>query len=393
MTNKIATGLAGGTPHDASRALHESLRLQLEGTRPELVLLFASTKQPLAALMTEMQGCFPDSLLLGASTAGEFTEQGDAKGAVAACAITGDIRVQAGMAENLKEDVVLAMQTATGALSKEIDGYPHRAALLLLDPLTGSGEEATLLAASLLGPNTPLAGGAAGDDLRMQSTQVGLGTRVASGAAVVAILHSKRPFGIGVAHGHRPLSGVLRVTRAEGNTVHELDGKPAWKVWAERTRESAAVRNINPDDLAPADLGAYLLRYEAGLRVGEDYKIRAPLGRGADGSLSFACGIAQGAEIQITESVPERQIESARRAAQLARAGVGGAKVCGALVFDCICRNLIWGPRFHDAVSAIRDELGNVPLAGFETYGEIALGAGDMSGFHNTTTVVLALTE
>ena len=31
------------------------------------------------------------------------------------------------------------------------------------------------------------------------------------------------------------------------------------------------------------------------------------------------------------------------------------------------------------------------PLAGFETYGEIALDAGDMSGFHNTTTVVLAL--
>ena len=40
-------------------------------------------------------------------------------------------------------------------------------------------------------------------------------------------------------------------------------------------------------------------------------------------------------------------------------------------------------------MSAISDELGDVPLAGFETYGEIALDAGDMSGFHNTTTVVL----
>jgi methyl-accepting chemotaxis protein len=36
------------------------------------------------------------------------------------------------------------------------------------------------------------------------------------------------------------------------------------------------------------------------------------------------------------------------------------------------------------------DELGGVPIAGFETYGEIALDAGDMSGFHNTTSVVLA---
>jgi len=39
------------------------------------------------------------------------------------------------------------------------------------------------------------------------------------------------------------------------------------------------------------------------------------------------------------------------------------------------------------------EELGGVPLAGFETYGEIALAAGDMSGFHNTTSVVLAFPE
>jgi len=36
------------------------------------------------------------------------------------------------------------------------------------------------------------------------------------------------------------------------------------------------------------------------------------------------------------------------------------------------------------------EELGGVPVAGLETYGEIALDAGDMSGFHNTTSVVLA---
>ena len=36
------------------------------------------------------------------------------------------------------------------------------------------------------------------------------------------------------------------------------------------------------------------------------------------------------------------------------------------------------------------DELGGAPVAGFETYGEIALDAGDMSGFDYTTSVVLA---
>jgi methyl-accepting chemotaxis protein len=59
-------------------------------------------------------------------------------------------------------------------------------------------------------------------------------------------------------------------------------------------------------------------------------------------------------------------------------------------VFDCICRSLILGPDFMRAVRAMSSELGEVPLAGFETYGEIALDVGDMSGFHNTTSVVLA---
>jgi methyl-accepting chemotaxis protein len=64
--------------------------------------------------------------------------------------------------------------------------------------------------------------------------------------------------------------------------------------------------------------------------------------------------------------------------------------VAGAVVFDCICRNLILGNEFRTAVRAMWDELGGAPLAGFETYGEIALQVGEMSGFHNTTTVVLA---
>src|SRR5262249_20410673 len=160
--------------------------------------------------------------------------------------------------------------------------------------------------------------------------------------------------------------------------------RPAWDVWAEQTRGSAATRGVDPDKLPEAEMGGYLLRYEAGLETGAgDYKIRAPLSRGAKGELNFACGVPQGSVIRITESEPERQVESARIAARRALDQTRGLPVAGALVFDCICRNLILDKQFKNAVSAISDELGGVPLAGFETYGEIALDAGDMSGFHN----------
>lgn len=105
--------------------------------------------------------------------------------------------------------------------------------------------------------------------------------------------------------------------------------------------------------------------------------------------MNFACGVVQGAQLHLTQGLPEAQIASARRAAAIAKENLG-SDVAGALVFDCICRNLILGESFKDALDEISTGLGSAPIAGFETYGEIALAAGDLSGFHNTTSVVLA---
>jgi methyl-accepting chemotaxis protein len=356
---------------------------------PALVLVFASTAQPLSEVVGRFSARFGHAALLGASTAGEFTERGDAKGSVAALAVAGEFRVYGGIGVGLKANPEAAVMRAIDGVPREVNGYPFRTGLLLLDPLAGNGEEATLVAASLLGSDVPLAGGAAGDDLKMTATHVAWGSKAVSDAVVVAQIFSKAPLGLGVCHGHLPLSAPLRVTKAVGSVVSELDGKPAWQTWLEHTRERAKAQGIDVDRLSHDQEGAFLLRYEAGLAVGDEYKIRAPLSRAADGSINFACGIPVGSVLRITESEQERQVASAREAARRARARVNG-KVAGAVVFDCICRNLILEGDFKRAVQGISEELGGAPLAGFETYGEIALDAGDMSGFHNTTSVVLA---
>ena len=390
METKIVTAIAGGTADEAADQLIARARDGFGKTTPAMLIAFASTRQPLHTVLARLRREYPSSTVLGSSSAGEFTEAGDQKGAVALFAVAGDFKVLAGMSTGLRADVEKAVRHAVAELPTSLPGYRHRTALLLLDPLSGNGEEATLIAASLLGDSVRLAGGAAGDDLKMKATHVGLDDRVASDALVVAVIFSNAELGVGVCHGHQPLSEPLKVTRAEAATVYEVDGRPAWDVWAEKTRDSAAKRHVDPDTLSEAELGGYLLRYEAGLETGAgEYKIRAPLSRGRDGELSFACGIPQGSVIRITESEPERQVESARTAARRALDQTGGLPVAGALVFDCICRNLILDKDFKTAVQAISDELGGMPLAGFETYGEIALDAGDMSGFHNTTTVVL----
>jgi hypothetical protein len=392
METQIATALAGGDAEQASTALVNDLTVKLKGASPALVLVFASTAQPLGIVQRTVKAAFPGATVVGSSTAGEFTEERDAKGSVSAFALAGDFKVFSGLGVALKRDVEGAVSRALGGGPDALAGYPHRTGILMLDPLSGNGEEATLIAAGLLGPDTPLVGGAAGDDLKMAETCVGLDGEVASDAVVAAVIFSKSPFGVGVCHGHDPLSRPLKVTRAEGNVVHEVEGRPAWDVWVDATRAAATKNGRDPSRLGPEEVGAYLLTYEAGLDTGSsEMKIRAPLSKSASGALSFACGIPEGATIRITESIPSRQVASAREAARRARLHMNGGEVAGALVFDCICRNLILGHQFQSAVKAISDELGGVPLAGYETYGEIALAAGDMSGFHNTTTVVLAV--
>jgi methyl-accepting chemotaxis protein len=390
MPTKIATALARGTSREAAAQLCSEVRSRLGGQAPVLLAAFSSTKQPLGEVFEELAREFPEAVRIGSSTAGEFTEHGDEKGAAVLFALAGDYRVFAGIGGGLKADPEAAVVAALEGLPREVDGYPCCTAILLLDPLAGNGEETTLIASSILGPSVRLAGGAAGDDLQMETTHVAAGATAASDAAVIALLFSRMPLGVGVCHGHVPISEPFKVTQAEGNVVHTIDGQPAWPWWLAETKAPAEAAGIAPP--AKEDEGAYLLRYEAGLASGSDYKIRAPLSRTGT-SINFACGVPEGTVFRITESLPERQIESAREAARRALAQLGGQKAAGALVFDCICRNLILKEDFQRAVRGMSEELGGAVLAGFETYGEIALDVGDMSGFHNTTSVVLAFPE
>ncbi|MBX3190217.1 MAG: FIST C-terminal domain-containing protein [Labilithrix sp.] len=390
METRVVTASARGAAVAAAKELASALGRGLGSDKPALIMVFASTEQPLGEVAPVLGAAFPEATVLGASTAGEFTERGDTKGAVCAVAVSGAIKVYAGIGGGVRTAPDRAVAQALEGLPRALAGYPYRTGLLLIDTMAGNCEEVTLIAASQLGADEQLAGGAAGDDLQMKSTVVSCGPHAASDAVVIGHIFSKAPLGLGVCHGHRPLSEPLKITRAHGNVVEQIEGRPAWDVWREKTRDAAMGQGLDIDALAPADETGFLLRFEAGLAAGQEYKIRAPLSRDERGAIQFACGVPEGAVIRITESAPRDQVESAREAARRARAKLGGNAPAGAIVFDCICRNLILREEFGSAVRGMVEELGDVPLAGFETYGEIALDVGDMSGFHNTTSVVLA---
>ncbi len=329
METRVVTSMAKS--HDDVLGLPAVVKSALGGEKAKLALVFASMEHDLAALLTETVHALPGVIVLGATTAGEFTEKGDAKRAASIFALAGDYHVVAGIGRGLKANPEKAVAKALEGLPRKVVGYKHSTAILLLDPMAGNGEETTLAAAAMLGEGVKLAGGAAGDDLEMASSEVGLGSEVVGDAVVIALVFSNKPLGVGVSHGHTALSAPLKITKASGNVVFEIDGRPAWEVWLEKTGRTGPPP-------AKREEGAYLLTYEAGLAAGDQLKIRAPLSKNEDGSIAFACGIPQGAVIRITESTPARQIASAAEAARRARLQLGPSVPAGALVFDCICR-------------------------------------------------------
>jgi hypothetical protein len=93
----------------------------------------------------------------------------------------------------------------------------------------------------------------------------------------------------------------------------------------------------------------------------------------------------------ILDGEPDSMVSAAGRAAEAAKAALGDAPVAGVLVFDCICRGLILDAAFQREIDAVRARFPDTPVAGFLTYGEIARFRGKLDGWHNTTTVVLAI--
>src|SRR6266571_3765088 len=82
-----------------------------------------------------------------------------------------------------------------------------------------------------------IVGGAAGDEGRFKATLVGDAERAAPDVAAAMHVFGDAPWGVGIGHGLEATTGKMAVTRATGNVVYELDGRPAFEAYKEHARK------------------------------------------------------------------------------------------------------------------------------------------------------------
>lgn len=205
--------------------------------------------------------------------------------------------------------------------------------------------------------------------------------------------------GAGVRHGWVPIGMPMKVTKAEGAVLHELDGRPAISIYEDYFGQEA-------EELRKEPLARLAITYPLGLKIPEyqeEYLIRDPITVGADGSITCAAEIPQGSEVRLMIGSKEKAVEAAEDAARhlMKEFEIDHARPKFVLMFNCIAREKLFAQKANDEIQAVMEIIGHdVPLLGFYTYGEQAPLGGEVRNiekcdtrFYNETVVIFAVGE
>ena len=371
---------------EAGNFLAQEVLGKLGGATPDVLILFASQAFNYAALLAAIdQGCAP-RILVGCSSAGEFSGCNDSNASASVMAIRGqDMRFNAAVGRGLRANPLHAVEQVmpvfTGA---EHTDFPFRCALVLTDALAGYTDDMIHELTVRTGGTYQLFGGGAADEAQFQQTHVFCGTEVHDDAVVALEMLSKRPIGLGVRHGWEPSGPPLRVTEADGNRVISLNATSAGDVFHAHAEATGQV--FKRDDPLP-----FFLHNVIGIDTGDGYKLRVPLSLNDDGSVSCAAAVPAGATVRMMVASADSACQAAIEASHAALAALKGAPLAGSLLFDCAATRLRLGRAFGDELKAVADSLGSTNFAGCNTYGQIARTEGQFSGFHNCTAVVCVI--
>ncbi|MES2623416.1 MAG: FIST N-terminal domain-containing protein [Patescibacteria group bacterium] len=367
------------------------------GNKPDAVIVFASSKYAQEEMLKGIRSVSGDALLVGSSTAGEISTAGptDRNSIVVMVMSAPDIKFYAAVSATPVSKGPHEAGKSVADIIKAQAGDALKSFLMFPDVLNGNGADTVRGVLESLGDHFPVVGGASGDDFQFKKTYQYLNDTVHTDSVVGLGLSGDFKIGIGVKHGWIPVGAPMKVTKSEGGVLHEVDGKPAIKIYEDYfgAEEAAALKTETLAKLA--------ITYPIGLRVegSDELLIRDPLSVDANGSITCAAELPEGSDIRLMIGSVEEAIKVAKLAAQNALEQLDGKLPQAIIIFNCIGRNKLFGQRSGEEISAIQEVLGReVPLIGFYTYGEQAPMNGEVkniekcnSAFHNETVVIAAL--
>jgi hypothetical protein len=205
-----------------------------------------------------------------------------------------------------------------------------------------------------------------------------------------ALLSGQARIAWAVNHGCVPVGVGFKVTRSDGNVIHEIDGRPAMDV----------IRDFVGDE-GIKEWARAVLTFPFGFKVPghmqeyDEYIIRGMLGGldEATGSVTIPTEVSEGTSVWITRRDYEKLVTGINRVAQEIKTQLGGNAARLVFQFDCAGRGrqFIREQQKLQLLEMLRQQVDpNVPWLGFYTFGEIS-PVGEYNCFHNFTVALVAV--
>lgn len=386
-------GVGHSADRDPVRAATETVGAAVAGRTVgagDLVLVFPTVEYDPAVFFDTARSVAAPARVVGCSSFSSFTDQQQVdRGAVAALLPAGSLSFGVAGVDQVGSDIYGAARAVTERAQDDAGGASQHAALLMFsDGLAGDQREVVRGSYAVTGSTVPLVGGAAAENQQLWTTYQYADGELMNNGLVAVWINSADPVGVGVRHGWHPTGEPMIVTRAEGNVVYELDGRPAVEPYLEQ--RAANPRDSNLHGEGAVSFSASMLDEPLGLaNVSGRFDVRHMLSRTEDGGLVMFGHINEQSVVKVMTGDWRDLVEAAEEAATDAVSQLDTAPR-GAIVFSCTGRVAPLGDHLRDEAAAVTRSMAGAPVAGFFTYGEFARVTGS-TGFHNATVVVLAV--
>lgn len=353
-----------------------------------LVFYFLSPDYPQReTYLNELKKAYPGARIVGCTTGGEIAGNEAFTQSAVSAAIAFEhstMKIAEAKIGDIGESYTLGTQ-----LAKTLPTDGLRMIFVLSDGLMVNGSELVRGIMENAPQGTVLTGGLAGDGANFKQTGVGLDSLPESGRVVAIGLYGpKLKLSYGSVGGWIKFGPERMITKAKGNVLYELDGKPALDLYKKYLGEEAkglpGSGLLFPLSIHPANDSAHdIVRTIVGISE-------------KDKSLTFAGDMPEGYIAQLMRGNTDNLTDGATEAANFALKDLGG-KPAGhalAILVSCIGRNLLMGQNVSNEVEAVNEVLGGMPMVGFYSYGEICHHHQTRQcGLHNQTMTITLLSE
>jgi len=355
-------------------------------SKQTLVLIFGSSDKELVKKpLQELSDAFKNSIIIGASTAGEILMDEIVEDSLVVTVLkfkTTQIALAIQEIKKVEDSFIIGKNLADKLNKKDL-----KSIFILSDGLNINGSKLTNAFNSVIDSNIVVSGGLASDKGNFLSTWI-----IVNGEATTHYVSAIGLYGENIRVGYGSHAGwdILgiqkKVTKSTDNIVYTIDNKPILDIYKSYLGEKAK------------DLPASGLLFPLGIcpdTTKEDIVVRTVLGIDEEKkSITFAGDIPEGTTVCLMKSNNDKLISAALDASSEVNLQDYKNEAILNIAISCIGRKLVLKQRVEEEIEATLENLPkNTLQVGFYSYGEISPTGLKSCDLHNQTMTVTTIWE